>query len=106
MRAGPLRHRCQLMRPERIRSPAGGYIDTFVEDRRFWADIQAVSGRAWLGAAQGQSEVTTAIICRPITAPAYWRVVYRDTVYEIQAPLLDRAKGELRLMCKTVKPDG
>lgn len=106
MQAGKLRFRCTLMRPEQVRGPSGGFVDTFVKDRDFWADIQAVSGRAWLAAAQGQSEVTTAIICRPINAPAYWRVVYGDTTYEIQAPLLDRPKDELRLMCKTVKPDG
>ena len=106
MGAGQYRHRCRLYRNEPIRDPIGGDTDHWVQVRPFWGDVRAVSGRNWLAAAQHQAEVTVEIHCRPLAALAGMRVEHDSITYQIEQPLLDRGRHRLRLMCKTVKPDG
>lgn len=105
MRAGKLRHRCTLYRSERVRDEIGGWQDVWVEVRKFWGDIHAISGRIWLEAAQEHAEITVEIGCRSVAASAGMRVGHGSIQYEIQAPLFNQAQNRLQLMCKTVIPD-
>lgn len=105
MGAGNYPHRCRLYRNDRVRDPLGGWLDNWVLVRPFWGEVRAISGRSWLAAAQGQSEVSVQILCRPLDALAGMRVRHASNTYQIEAPLLDLAPHRLRLMCKTVKPD-
>ncbi|CAM3117364.1 hypothetical protein BZK31_03380 [Pseudomonas floridensis] len=105
MRAGKLRHRCTLYRNERVRDELGGWQDVWVEVRKFWGDINAVSGRVWLSAAQENAQITAEIWSRPMKVTAGMRIGYRDSLYEIEAPLFSQTLNRQQLMCKTVKPD-
>lgn len=104
MRAGRLRHRVMLQRLTRVQDDIGGWIEVWLDVGETWAEIRPVSGRAWMAAAQEQREVTVEVLIRPRQGiVSGMRVVKGDTFYMIEAALLDYARCELKLMCKTVK---
>ncbi|MCS3467399.1 SPP1 family predicted phage head-tail adaptor [Pseudomonas sp. JUb42] len=106
MRAGKLNQRCALYRAERANDALNGEQTRWVEVRKFWGEIRAVSGRTWLSASQEQSEITVEIYSRPLAVLAGMRVTYGSDTFEVVAPLLSRSLNQLQMMCKTVKAHG
>ncbi|WP_277592978.1 head-tail adaptor protein [Pseudomonas chlororaphis] len=107
MRAGPLRHRCPLLKPDRVQNSTGGYDETWTEIGKPWAEITLPTGRVYPVAEQLQAVVSAEIKIRPRTdAVAGNRLVDVrkgvTTTYKIEAALLDNETSMLRLLCSTV----
>lgn len=103
MRAGPLRHVCELQAANRVRQPGGGYTETWTRVRDIRAEITMPTGRAEVVAQQIKSMVTAEIRCRP--APdliAQRRLVHAGVTYLIEAVLPDNQRSMLRLLCSNV----
>lgn len=109
MRAGPLRHRCQIYQLQPVKDAIGGVIVSYQPQGCLWAEINPVSGRAFLAASQPQAEVTAEIIIRyrsDITeSTRLQETIEGAALYEVVAALPDNKRTRLKLMCKTVRDD-
>ncbi|MEG0632204.1 MAG: phage head closure protein [Pseudomonas sp.] len=107
MRAGPLRHRCTMQEPERVPNGSGGFLVTWVEVGKMWAEITMPTGRVSPVAEQLKVVVTAEIRVRPrADAVAGNRIVHTakgiTTTYLIGAALIDNGHSMLRLLCSNV----
>lgn len=107
MRAGPLRHRCAMQKPVRVKNRTGGFDVTWSEITKLWAEITLPTGRIAPVAEQLSAVVSAEIRIRPrADAVAGNRIVYAangvTTTYLIEAPLLNNERDMLRLLCSSV----
>lgn len=103
MRAGPLRHRPTLFRPERVKNRTGGYEETWLEVGQLWAEITLPTGRIEAVAEKLSRVVTAEIRVRPRgDLIAGCRLVEKGTTYLVEAALLDNERSMLRLLCSNV----
>ncbi|MCO7634126.1 phage head closure protein [Pseudomonas guariconensis] len=105
MRAGPLRHRCNVTKPERVRNSSGGAVETWVEadPPRLWAEITMPTGRVAPVAERLQATITAEIRIRPRADIAVrWRLAGRGVTYQVEAVLLDNDRTMMRLLCSSV----
>ncbi|RYZ22737.1 MAG: head-tail adaptor protein [Chitinophagaceae bacterium] len=105
MRAGPLRHRCRIARPERVQNRSGGFDETWVEVVEVFAEVTLPTGRIVPVAEQLASEVTAEIRIHPRTdVAAGWRVTRKRTgaTYKVEAALINNEGNMLRLLCSSV----
>ncbi|QHF02443.1 phage head closure protein [Pseudomonas asturiensis] len=103
MRAGPLRHVCELQQVTRVREPGGGYAETWEKVRDVRAEITVPTGRTQVVAQQITSVISAEMRCRP--APdlvAQRRLVHGGITYLIEAVLPDNERSMLRLLCSNV----
>ena len=111
MRAGLLRHRLIVERPDAARDATGGETNTWVRVAEVWASIQPVGGREAAATGQVLAEVDTRVTIRWSEAidglAAKWRLRHLSTVYDVQA--VDHVmlgRREVRVMAKSGKTDG
>lgn len=105
MRAGPLRHRCKLARPERGQNKSGGFDQTWPEVGEVWAEITMPTGRVSPVAEQLTAVISAEIRVRLRTdIVAGWRVIEKRTgiTYKVEAALLNNERDMLRLLCSSV----
>lgn len=107
MRAGPMRHRCVMQKPVRVKNRTGGFDVTWSEVGKLWAEITLPTGRIAPVAEQLTAVVSAEIRIRPrADAVAGNRLVYTangvTTTYLIEAPLLTNERDMLRLLCSNV----
>ena len=107
MRAGPMRHRCTMQKPERVPNGSGGFIVTWTEVGKLWAEITMPSGRVAPVAEKLTRVVSAEIRIRPRgDAVAGNRLVHVSngvsTTYQIEAALIDNVNTMLRLLCSNV----
>lgn len=107
MRAGPLRHRCTMYKPARIKNSTGGFDITWQNIGQLWAEITLPSGRIVPVAEQLAAVVTAEIRARPrADAVVGNRLVSTaggiTTTYLIEAALPNNARDMLRLLCSNV----
>ena len=107
MRAGPMRHRCAMHKPVRVKNGSGGFEVTWPEVGKLWAEITFPTGRISPVAEQLTAVVTAEIRIRPRTdAVAGNRLVHTvkgiSTTYLIEAALLNNERDMLRLLCSNV----
>lgn len=103
MRAGRLRDRCSLFRPERVQNDTGGFDDTWVEVGKLWAEITLPTGRVAPVAQKLASVVSAEIQARPRADLAVGcRLVCRGVTYQVDAALQDYRIGMVRLLCSNV----
>lgn len=107
MRAGPLRHRCTMQKPERAPNGSGGFTVTWSEVSKLWAEITMPSGRVAPVAEKLTRVVSAEIRIRPrVDAVAGNRLVHVSngvsTTYQIEAALIDNVNTMLRLLCSNV----
>lgn len=107
MRAGPLRHRCALQKPVRVKNRTGGFDVTWTEIGKLWAEITLPTGRIMPVAEQLTAVVSAEIRIRPrADAVAGNRIVHTvngvTTTYLIEAPLPNNERDMLRLLCSSV----
>ena len=107
MRAGPLRHRCTMLKPVRVKNKTGGFDTTWTEVGQLWAEIALPTGRTAPVAEQLQTVVTAEIRIRPRPdAVAGNRLVYTaqgiTTTYLIDTALPNNQGDLLRLLCASV----
>ena len=107
MRAGPMRHRCTMQKQERVPNGSGGFIVTWTEVGKLWAEITMPSGRTAPVAEQLKVVVTAEIRIRPrADAVAGNRIVQTvkgiTATYLIGAALVDNENTMLRLLCSNV----
>lgn len=104
MRAGPLRHVCELQEATKVRQPGGGFVEIWARVRDIRAEITMPTGRTEVVAQQIQSVVTAEIRCRPATdVVALRRLVHGGVTYRIEAVLPDNERSMLRLLCSNVQ---
>jgi head-tail adaptor len=107
MRAGPLRHRCTLLKPLLTKNKSGGFDTTWSDLGKLWAEITIPTGRIAPVAEQLKAIVTAEIRIRPrADAVAGNRLVDTikgvSTTYLIEAALLNNERDMLRLLCSNV----
>lgn len=105
MRAGPLRHRCTLAKPERVQNSTGGFQETWPPLAEVCAEVTMPTGRVTPVAEQLNATVTAEIRIRPRKdIAAGWRVIEKRTgiTYKVEAALLNNERDMLRLLCSSV----
>ncbi|NMX37284.1 head-tail adaptor protein [Pseudomonas veronii] len=107
MRAGRLRHRCMLQRPNRVKNTTGGFDTTWIDLGKIYSEITLPTGRTAPVAEQVKALVTAEIIIRPrADAVAGYRLVHTTngiaTTYLIEAALPNNERDMLRLLCSNV----
>ena len=103
MRAGPLRHRCQVTRQELVRNASGGASKQWIEVGKLWAEITLPTGRITPVAEQLQATVTAEIRIRHRNdIAAGWQLTERGTTYQVEAVLPDNDRTMMRLLCSSV----
>lgn len=103
MRAGSLRHRVEIQALVKQKGSTGAPVEVWQRVAVVWADVRGVSGRTFLAASAEQSEVTTEIFMRyRADVFARMRVLHKQVVFEVVAPLPDPRRTQLRLMCKSL----
>lgn len=107
MRTGALRNRCTMLKPVRTKNSTAGFIVTWDEVGKLWADIAMPSGRVSPVAEQISALVTAEILIRPRAGVvAGNRLVHTSkgvsTTYLIEAALLNSKRDMLRLLCSNV----
>ncbi|WP_145186107.1 phage head closure protein [Pseudomonas sp. URMO17WK12:I11] len=105
MKAGPLRHRCILAKPERVQNSTGGFEQGWPLLAEVWAEVTMPTGRVSPVAEQLQATVTAEIRIRPRSdVAAGWRITEKRTgiTYKVEATLLNNERDMLRLLCSSV----
>ena len=103
MRAGPLRHRCEIQNRQRVPDGAGGNAEAWVKVGEMWAEITMPTGRVAVVADQLTGMVTAEIRIRLRSdVVAQMRLVHKTTTYLIEAVLPDNERSMLRLLCSNV----
>ena len=103
MRAGRLRHRVTLLRPEISRDALGTPQTTWIDAGAVWAGVEPLRGREFHAARQEYSDVAVRVVIRYRAGiGADWRVDYDGRVLELVAPPInpDERNRELQLMCR------
>lgn len=111
MRAGKLNRRVTIQERVETQNTTGEVVWSWRDVCAVWAEISGVSGREFFSAQQIQSNVTHMVLIRYRTGiVAKMRVVEalcNETIYyDIEAPLANARRTELRLMCVTRDADG
>lgn len=111
MRAGRLSRRVTIQQRTESQNATGEVVWTWVDVCTVSAEISAVSGREFFAAQQVQSNVTHSILIRyrpGIVAKMRAVEIGCDstTYYDIEAPLPNPRRTELRLMCVTRDAEG
>ncbi|MGF0241246.1 head-tail adaptor protein [Rhodococcus sp. IEGM1300] len=107
MRAGSMRHRCMMQKPERVKNTTGGFDTTWSNLGKLWVEITIPTGRISPVAEQLKALVTAEIRIRPrVDAVAGNRLVHTvkgvSTTYLIEAALPNNERDMLRLLCSNV----
>ncbi|PPA02416.1 head-tail adaptor protein [Pseudomonas sp. MWU12-2312b] len=107
MRAGPMRHRCAMLKPVRVKNRTGGFDVTWSEIGKLWAEITLPTGRITPVAEQLTAVVSAEIRIRPrADAVTGNRMVHTakgvTSTYLIEAALLNNERDMLRLLCSNV----
>lgn len=111
MNAGELIQRVRLQQLVEGKDATGALTRTWVNvvaagDGKLWARVRDMTGRQFVAAGATQNEVTTEIRIRLRAGiVAKMRVLHRDKIYDIQAPL-ERDQRWLDLMCTQGVNDG
>lgn len=110
MRAGDLRHRITLQRPQHMQDPVTGAMNvSWAEVAKTWARIEPLSARDFIAAASNQSKVSARIVIRYRSGiDSTMRIVHRDKIYSIEGVLADPKSGldYLTLPCSEGVNDG
>lgn len=110
MRAGDLRHRITLQRPEYTQDDiTGEMIPSWVEVAKIWASVEPVSVNQFVSAATNQSKVSARIVIRYRKGiDPTMRILHRDKIYNIEGVLADKVSGleYLTLPCSEGVNDG
>ncbi|MEE6439179.1 MULTISPECIES: phage head closure protein [Pseudomonas] len=105
MKAGPMRHRCRVLKPHREQNRSGGFTETWLEVGELWAEVTTPTGRVSPVAEQLQAVISAEIRIRPRSdIVAGWRLAEKRTgmTYLVEAPLLNNERDMLRLLCSSV----
>lgn len=110
MRAGRLNRYVTIQRRVETQNATGEVVWTWVDVCSVWAEIAAVSGREFFAAQQVQAMVTHAITIRYRSGiVAKMRIIEdcdQSIQYDIEAPLPNARRTEIRLMCVTRDAEG
>ncbi|WP_442109162.1 phage head closure protein [Pseudomonas sp. NUPR-001] len=105
MRAGPMRHRCRVLKLHREQNSSGGFDETWLEAGEIWAEVTTPTGRVSPVAEQLQVVISAEIRIRPRSdIEAGWRLAEKRTgkTYKVEAPLPNNERDMLRLLCSSV----
>lgn len=103
MRAGVLRHRVELQRPDAGVDPVTGAThENWLKVRTVWASVQPLSTREFLAAGESQGKLVARIVIRYAADVDHtWRAVHRARIYNIEGVMPDAESGleYLTLQC-------
>jgi len=105
MKAGPMRHRCQLFEPHKEQNKSGGFTLTWPQVGEVWAEVAMPTGRVSPVAEQLKAVISAEIRIRPRTdIVAGWRLTEKRTgmTYQVEAALINNERDMLRLLCSSV----
>lgn len=110
MRAGELRHRVELQRPEFNQDPVTGEMTpTWLEVAKLYASIEPLSARDFIAASAAQSKVSARLLIRyRAGVDSTMRIIHRGKIYNIEGVLPDQKSGldYLTLPCSEGVDDG
>lgn len=95
MRAGPLRHRIDVMENIKAQDPiTGEIITTWVVHKRLWARVEPLSVRDFMASQAPQSKIVARVVIRfrSDLEPAM-QIWYRGKKYKIEGTLPDADSG-------------
>ena len=104
MRVGQLRHRVRLQRPGGARDAVGARITTWTDVGVVWAQVEPLSGRDEMVAAQRQASTSHKVTIRYSSAvagvAADWRVVFGERILVVDNIINPDERNEmLELFC-------
>ena len=106
MRAGDLRHRLTIQKPDKVKDPLSGeLVDGWIDVTTVWGSVEDLAGKEFFAAQQVNAEITTQVIIRYQKGiKAIMRIVCDDRILELAAPPMDPdgRRRELHLLCKGV----
>lgn len=105
MRAGRLRHRVELLRPQITRDALGAAVTEWVPADTVWAGVEPLVGRELHAARQEHSEISVRVVMRyRADVAADWRLRRGAETMELVAPPInpDMRNRELQLMCRVL----
>jgi SPP1 family predicted phage head-tail adaptor len=110
VRAARLRHWVALEQRVESANDTGEVVWTWEEVCKIWAEIAPVSGREVTPVSEVQAQATHAILIRwrsGVTAKMRIVEICEPSVqYDIQVPLANARRTEIKLMCVTRDADG
>ena len=105
MRAGRLRHLCELQEELATKVPGGGRETTWKKIDSIWVEIGMPSGRTEPVADRLETEVSAEILARPLpdirTGMRLFHI-QEGATYKIEAALRNNQGDLLRLLCSNV----
>lgn len=103
MRAGRLRHHFVRQAVSRVPNGSGGFVDSWQDKGKLWAEITLPTGRITPVAESISAVITAEIRIRPNTdVVAGQRLVEKGMTYLIEAVLPDNDNSMARLLCSNV----
>lgn len=96
IRAGQLRQRVTLRKPEAVKLPSGAVQTSWVDVAEVWADFVPLSVREYIAqpGVGAQSVVSARVVIRyRADVDATWRLVHRGKLYDIAGVLPDPDSG-------------
>lgn len=102
MRAGRLKHRITIEKPEQTKDEFGQLTKTWVTVCSTRAAIDPISGKEYFAAQQINNAINYKItIHYRLGIKSSYRIKYKERIFEIHAPLNPKeANRELQLMCE------
>ena len=95
MRAGTLRHRMLLQRPDFEQNSETGMLTTvWIDVCKLWAEIVPLSAREFIAAQSMQSDISARIVIRyRADIDATMRLLHDGKIYNIKGVLTDPVSG-------------
>ncbi|MCF5044293.1 phage head closure protein [Pseudomonas sp. PA-7-1E] len=108
MRAGDLRHRITIQRPEYVQDQATGEMTpSWVDVSKVWASVSPLSARDLIAAAAIQSKLTARVVIRYRAGiDSTMRIVHRGEFYSIEGRPLEDPKSGIEYLTILVSREG
>lgn len=104
MRAGPLRHRVTIERPQVTRDSAGGEVTTWLPVATVYASVEPLSGREWVTTNAAGADLSHRVRMRYTDLEPTDRLDFNGRTLQVEAVLNTEERNvELIVMCREIK---
>lgn len=102
MRAGRLRTRVEIQRPNNVKDSFGQSQKAWATINTVWASIDPLNSREYFQAQQVKSDTTHKIMLRSTDIKTTDRIKSGPRIYELSPPLEDEQKQEVTIYAKQI----